>query len=145
MPERTKPPFRADHVGSLIRPQSLIAARERAEKGEIAQDEFMAAQGMTTLRDGPRGWDAYGGKVYRSWDGVSAMWGTLNGYLYVGFGDPGVDPRREFKGKNVLYEAHSIEETIRSAALKPGGASASPAAIPAEAKVRTRARMDDSP
>jgi hypothetical protein len=59
------------------------------------RDEFMAVEGMTTLREGPRGWDTYGGTVYRSWDGVSAMWGTLNGYLYVGFGDAGVDPRRE--------------------------------------------------
>ncbi len=30
--ERTKPPFRADHVGSLIRPDALIKAREKAEK-----------------------------------------------------------------------------------------------------------------
>ena len=27
MTERTKPPFRADHVGSLIRPDNLIKAR----------------------------------------------------------------------------------------------------------------------
>ena len=27
------PPFRADHVGSLIRPQALIEAREEAETG----------------------------------------------------------------------------------------------------------------
>ena len=33
---RSKPPFRADHVGSLIRPDTLINAREAAEKGEIA-------------------------------------------------------------------------------------------------------------
>ena len=30
---RSKPPFRADHVGSLIRPDPLINARESAEKG----------------------------------------------------------------------------------------------------------------
>src|ERR1700729_2997587 len=35
MPERTKPPFRADHVGSLIRPDALIEAREAAEKGGL--------------------------------------------------------------------------------------------------------------
>ena len=33
MSERSKPPFRADHVGSLIRPETLIAAREEAESG----------------------------------------------------------------------------------------------------------------
>ncbi len=28
MQERTKPPFRADHVGSLIRPDALLKARD---------------------------------------------------------------------------------------------------------------------
>ena len=32
---RTKPPFRADHVGSLLRPAALKAARERHAKDEI--------------------------------------------------------------------------------------------------------------
>jgi len=44
MPERMKPPFRADHVGSLIRPDALIAARAAAEKGEIPQAELMRIQ-----------------------------------------------------------------------------------------------------
>ena len=30
-----KPPFRADHVGSLLRPQRLLDARDRRAKGEI--------------------------------------------------------------------------------------------------------------
>jgi len=33
--QRTKPPFRADHVGSLLRPAALKSARERHAKGEI--------------------------------------------------------------------------------------------------------------
>lgn len=33
MPERSTPPFRADHVGSLIRPAALVAAREEADSG----------------------------------------------------------------------------------------------------------------
>jgi len=36
MTRRTKPPFRADHVGSLLRPPVLLAARERHKHGEIA-------------------------------------------------------------------------------------------------------------
>ena len=36
MLERTQPPFRADHVGSLIRPDVLIAARQAAERDESA-------------------------------------------------------------------------------------------------------------
>ena len=50
MPERTKPPFRADHVGSLIRPDALIAARERAEKGELAAAELQRIQ-QAAIRD----------------------------------------------------------------------------------------------
>jgi 5-methyltetrahydropteroyltriglutamate--homocysteine methyltransferase len=41
---RTKPPFRADHVGSLIRPDPLIAARERAEKGELSEQQLRPIQ-----------------------------------------------------------------------------------------------------
>ena len=44
MPERIKPPFRADHVGSLIRPDALIKAREAAEKGELPAAELMRIQ-----------------------------------------------------------------------------------------------------
>src|ERR1700686_2007534 len=44
MPERTKPPFRADHIGSLIRPDALIEARQAAEKGDIGQAELIRIQ-----------------------------------------------------------------------------------------------------
>ncbi len=33
--QRIKPPFRADHVGSLLRPAALKQAREKHAKGEI--------------------------------------------------------------------------------------------------------------
>ena len=35
MTQRTKPPFRADHVGSLLRSAALKEARAKREKGEI--------------------------------------------------------------------------------------------------------------
>jgi 5-methyltetrahydropteroyltriglutamate--homocysteine methyltransferase len=35
MSARTNPPFRADHVGSFLRPAYLLAAREQKAKGEI--------------------------------------------------------------------------------------------------------------
>ena len=44
MPAPTKPPFRAEHVGSLIRPEALIAARQAAEKAEIAPAELARIQ-----------------------------------------------------------------------------------------------------
>src|ERR1044071_9505920 len=35
MTQRTKPPFRADHVGSILRTAPVKDARARREKGEI--------------------------------------------------------------------------------------------------------------
>jgi 5-methyltetrahydropteroyltriglutamate--homocysteine methyltransferase len=37
---RLKPPFRADHVGSLLRPAALKEARGKRERGEIGADEL---------------------------------------------------------------------------------------------------------
>ena len=34
--QRTRPPFRADEVGSLLRPAKIKEARAKLEKGEIA-------------------------------------------------------------------------------------------------------------
>ena len=42
--QRARPPFRADHVGSLLRPQALKVARERHAKGEITADALRAVE-----------------------------------------------------------------------------------------------------
>ena len=42
--QRTKPPFRADEVGSLLRPQRIKEARAKFEKGEIGADELRNAE-----------------------------------------------------------------------------------------------------
>jgi 5-methyltetrahydropteroyltriglutamate--homocysteine methyltransferase len=34
------PPFRADHVGSLLRPPELLRVREEAARGQISQEEL---------------------------------------------------------------------------------------------------------
>lgn len=44
MSESTRPPFRADHVGSLIRPQRLIDARQAAEQGSLSREDLLAVQ-----------------------------------------------------------------------------------------------------
>jgi 5-methyltetrahydropteroyltriglutamate--homocysteine methyltransferase len=41
---RTKPPFRADHVGSLLRPPELLTAREGFAEGSITADELRAIE-----------------------------------------------------------------------------------------------------
>ena len=39
-----RPPFRADHVGSLLRPKELLAARERRKRGEITPEALRQAE-----------------------------------------------------------------------------------------------------
>ncbi len=41
---RSKPPFRADHVGSFLRPPSLLDARERLRKGEISRTQLRVVE-----------------------------------------------------------------------------------------------------
>jgi 5-methyltetrahydropteroyltriglutamate--homocysteine methyltransferase len=41
---RTPPPFRAEHVGSLLRPAALLEARRRFARGEIDQAALTAAE-----------------------------------------------------------------------------------------------------
>jgi 5-methyltetrahydropteroyltriglutamate--homocysteine methyltransferase len=41
---RTKPPFRADHVGSLLRPPQLLKARQDFAEGRIDADELRAIE-----------------------------------------------------------------------------------------------------
>ena len=48
--QRTKPPYRADHVGSLIRPDALIKAREQAEQKTIPEAELRRIQ-QAAIRD----------------------------------------------------------------------------------------------
>jgi 5-methyltetrahydropteroyltriglutamate--homocysteine methyltransferase len=41
---RTKPPFRADHVGSLLRPRGLLQAREEFAAGRLAAEDLRALE-----------------------------------------------------------------------------------------------------
>src|SRR5713101_1438875 len=42
--KRTKPPFRADHVGSFLRPAALKEARAKREKGAITAAELKTVE-----------------------------------------------------------------------------------------------------
>jgi len=44
MPDRTTPPFRADHVGSLLRPPALLRARAAHARAELDDDGLRAAE-----------------------------------------------------------------------------------------------------
>jgi len=53
MHARSIPPFRADHVGSLLRPPELLAARDRYARAEIAAAELRQAEDRS-IRDAVR-------------------------------------------------------------------------------------------
>jgi methionine synthase II (cobalamin-independent) len=44
VPERSRPPFRADHVGSLLRPPRLLRAREEHAAGAIGDEELRSIE-----------------------------------------------------------------------------------------------------
>ncbi len=44
MSTRNRPPFRADHVGSFLRPKRLLEARERKARGEIGAEALRAVE-----------------------------------------------------------------------------------------------------
>src|SRR5580698_4401152 len=78
--QRTNPPFRADHVGSLLRPAVLKEARERRAKGEITADELKAVEDRE-IEDVIRKQEAAGlqsitdGEFRRSWWHLDFLWG----------------------------------------------------------------------
>jgi len=41
---RTQPPFRADHVGSFLRPKYLLDARDQHQKGEITPEQLRSVE-----------------------------------------------------------------------------------------------------
>src|SRR6267378_23477 len=47
---RSKPPFRADHVGSLLRTAALKEARAKRERGEIDPDAFRAIEDQEIIK-----------------------------------------------------------------------------------------------
>jgi 5-methyltetrahydropteroyltriglutamate--homocysteine methyltransferase len=42
--ERTRPPFRAEHVGSFVRPEKLRAARQASSQGKLTRAELAALE-----------------------------------------------------------------------------------------------------
>ena len=80
MPQNTKPPFRADHVGSLLRPTALKDARAKFAKGELTADALKEVEdreiervikkqeevGLKSVTDG---------EFRRSWWHLDFLWG----------------------------------------------------------------------
>jgi 5-methyltetrahydropteroyltriglutamate--homocysteine methyltransferase len=101
--KRTKPPFRADHVGSLLRPAALKKAREQRAKGDIGATELKTIEdreiervikkqedvGLQSITDG---------EFRRSWWHLDFLWG-LDGIdkhvMDTGIAFAGVNTRNE--------------------------------------------------
>lgn len=101
MSSRVKPPFRADHVGSLLRPAEVKAARAKVERGELSADALreiedrsirdavvrQEAIGLKAITDGEfrRGWwnHDFLGKI----DGVEVVLDRQS-VKFVGTDDP---------------------------------------------------------
>jgi len=47
---RERPPFRAEHIGSLLRPATLLQQRERFARGEISQDDLTGSEDAAITR-----------------------------------------------------------------------------------------------
>src|SRR3954469_4028114 len=78
--KRTKPPFRADHVGSLLRPAALKEAREKRAKGEISAADLKAVEDREIAnvikRQEEVGLkDVTDGEFRRSWWHLDFLWG----------------------------------------------------------------------
>jgi methionine synthase II (cobalamin-independent) len=78
--QRTQPPFRADHVGSLLRPAALKEARAKHAKGEVSAADLKAVEDREIERVIARqeevGLKAVtDGEFRRSWWHLDFLWG----------------------------------------------------------------------
>src|ERR1700733_7654107 len=85
---RTTPPFRADHVGSLLRPAALKLARERRASGDLTAGELAAIEDREIERvirqQEELGLEAVtDGEFRRSWWHLDFLWGLDGVERYV--------------------------------------------------------------
>src|SRR5205807_7077854 len=98
MAMREEPPFRADHVGSLLRPPELLKARENHAAGRIDDAELRAAEdaairdvvelqrdvGLRTATDGEFRRASWHMDFIYSLDGISKAPGDLKVQFHNG-------------------------------------------------------------
>src|ERR1700689_3640343 len=123
MTQPNKPPFRADHVGSLLRPAVLKAAREKRARGEIGADDLKAVEDCE-IKDVIKKQEAVGlesitdGEFRRSWWHLDFLWGLDGAERYAmdqGVAFAGVQTRAE--GVRVVgklgFSGHPMIEHFR--------------------------------
>ena len=127
--QRTKPPFRADHVGSLLRPAALHEARAKRARGEIGAAELKAIEdreiervikkqeevGLLSITDG---------ELRRSWWHLDFLWGLDGAEKHVmdsGIAFAGVTTRNEgvkITGKLGMAGPHPMVEHFKFVAAR---------------------------
>src|ERR1043165_4059013 len=101
--QRSTPPFRADHVGSLLRPVALKEARAKRARGEISAADLKAVEDReierVIRRQGEVGLHAVtDGEFRRSWWHLDFLWGLDGVERHVmesGIAFAGVNTRAE--------------------------------------------------
>ncbi len=121
---RTKPPFRADHVGSLLRPAALDEARAKRARGEIGPAELKAVEdreiervirkqeevGLQSITDG---------EFRRSWWHLDFLWGLDGAERHVmdsGIAFAGTTTRNEgvkVTGRLGMAKPHAMVEHFK--------------------------------
>ena len=124
--QRTKPPFRADHVGSLLRVALLKDARERRARGEITADALTAVEdreiegiikkqeavGLKAVTDGEFRRIAWNYDFLERLDGVESYVGERK----IKFQSSGPQPRSillRVIGKLGGYKSHPMVEHFK--------------------------------
>ena len=107
MVEAKKAPFRANHVGSLLRPPALLQARERRQKGEITAEQLRQVEdqsirdavkmqeeiGMRGITDGEFRRTLWHADFLSQFDGIKVVEGLLPDSAKH-FQNPAADVRR---------------------------------------------------
>src|SRR3954447_26678833 len=114
MKQTAKPPFRADHVGSLLRPAELLAAREKRQLGVLSDIELRAIEDQC-IRDVVKMQERTG--LYGITDGEfrRTLWhadflSKIEGVVVK----EGVAPNagRDFQGSNEVQRSPTRFETV---------------------------------
>jgi 5-methyltetrahydropteroyltriglutamate--homocysteine methyltransferase len=125
MPEQKTAPFRANHVGSLLRPPELLAAREKHQRGEISAAQLRAVEdrairdavkmqqnvGMQGITDGEFRRTLWHADFLSQFEGVKVVEGLLPDSARH-FQNPDADVQRsptQFVVTGKLGHPHGIE------------------------------------
>jgi 5-methyltetrahydropteroyltriglutamate--homocysteine methyltransferase len=120
-----RPPFRADHVGSLLRPPELAEARARAATGAIGKDELRAVEdrairhavalqesaGLYSVTDGEYRRAYWQTDFLTGFDGIEATQ-TAYGVVFKGAegesGSPGSQPGSMMRVTGKVRRSHPV-------------------------------------